>query len=187
MFRYNLYFQCVVRFFLTPDFQFDRLVVSYVPDVGYVDISASVPIRANAITFDAFHAYMHFQSLEANRIRIHLGDGSLKFALDGTENNYEYHAKDAIVIHSRMAPVTLEGSIPLDITMSRDMAEKAVLRGAGISLTESSSTHVTSVVYSSEFSSFSSVFKSISVQMIGDEASLYTTARPKAEQAESVS
>lgn len=184
--RYNLYFQCVVRFYLTPGFKFDRLIVSYVPDVGYVDISSTVPIRANEVIIDAFHAFIHLESLEAKKIRIHVGDGNLKFRLDGDQAGYDYYAKDAVVINSRMAPVTLESSIPVDITMTNDVAARALLRGAGISVTEASEDKMTAVIFSSEFSSFSAVFNSISVQMLGVEAPLYITGRKRTEDAQSV-
>lgn len=185
--RYNLYFQCVVRFYLQPDFKFDHLRVSYAPDVSYVDISADVPVRANKISLDVFHAFVKFASLEAKRIRIHLGDGSLRFALDGDHTGYDYAAKDAIVVNSRMAPVVLESSIPVDVSMTSDVAARAILRGGGVSVTGASAHRMTAAVYSTEFSSFFSVYHSISVQMLGDEAPLYVTARSKSQDAGYVS
>lgn len=187
MSKYKLYFQCVVRFYLTPDFKFDQLLVSYVPDVDYVDISSSVPIRANTIVINAFHAFIHLKSLEAKRIRIYLGDGNLKFGLDGNDDGYDFYSKNSVVIHSRMAPVTLENSIPVDLTMTNDVAARALLRGYGVSVTETSSDKMTAVVFSSRFTKFSAVFNSISVQMLGDEAPLYITGRTRDEDASTVS
>lgn len=179
MLHYNLYFQCVVRLYLKDDFRFDQLRILYDTDTPYVDVSSTVPIRANAIRFQAFHAFARFESLEAKRVLLQLHDGFLKFELDGQPQSYDLQGGHSVDINSRLAVVTVESSLPLRLAMTDEVARRALLRAAAVSVAEGGGTHTTAALHSSEHAGFSLSRQSVSVRVIGGEAPLYVTARPR--------
>lgn len=100
-----------------------------------MDIQSEVKIKAKTkFHLKAFDALSHFQSLESPHILLEIADGSLRFSLDGPEDAYNYVDRDALVVKSRTAPVTIEGSVPVDITMSGGVAARALIRAASISV-----------------------------------------------------
>lgn len=100
-----------------------------------MDVHSAISLRASrAFFFKGFDAIAHFQSLDAPLILLEIADGSLRFLLDG--ELYNYTNKDALVVKSRTAPVTIQGSVPVDVTMSAGVAARALVRGSGVEVTD---------------------------------------------------
>lgn len=179
---WNPYFQCTVELNLTPDFFFENLAITSAPTDAYIDIHATQPIRANnTIRIAALHALIDLHSLEAQHISISLRDGWLKFALDGDPKSYDYLREDALVVQSRTAPVTIESSIPIDLTLEYPVASRAFVRGHQVRETRDPSAQKTKLVtYSSEFSGLLSKFSSLSIVTAkGAEAPIYLVSRER--------
>lgn len=132
----NQYFQCVAKLYLPENYTFHTLTINYLPSESYADVVSEVALRAlKEIHLNAYAAVAHFESLESPYILLHLSDGSLRFSLDGPETAYDYDSPEAIVVRSKIAPVTIESSVPIDVSMSSGVAARALIKGFGVSVT----------------------------------------------------
>lgn len=98
--------------------QWQELRVESAPSDAYTLIEAAAPLRVHkTLAMSALHAYIRLDSIEAKKIRLAIGSGSLDFQLDGRHAAYDYVSPSALLVQTKSAPVTIKASIPIDLTL----------------------------------------------------------------------
>lgn len=100
-------------------------------------------------------------------------DGSAEFFLDG---EYDWVDPLAVQIESHVAPVVVRGSVPMDVTMKKSVAVRAVCKGAGVEVKDAGE-EVVALVWSQAYNSTTAAQRSISVIMRGNESPIYVVGR----------
>lgn len=75
---------------------------------------------------------MSLASLAAPLMHFNIGDGSLRFSIEGQHNDYLNESSiPGITIRSRTAPVLIESALPVALKMPSATASRALVRAVG--------------------------------------------------------
>ena len=161
----DIFFQCSVQFFLPPDFSFDSLRVSMSQSEDFQHVVTRTPLRANYIMLRAYQAYLDLQDLEAPNVDVTLNDGSLRMAVEPQSLPRRH-----LNVSSRVAPVFIDSSASLKVTMDERQASRAMLR-AEATLDVSSSNAVTVALLKPT----TIKGRSVSISIVGEEVTTYVS------------
>eukprot|EP01053_Blabericola_migrator_P003820 Blabericola_migrator_1__3819@NODE_214_length_11335_cov_18_891374_g182_i0_p2_GENE_NODE_214_length_11335_cov_18_891374_g182_i0NODE_214_length_11335_cov_18_891374_g182_i0_p2_ORF_typecomplete_len1416_score300_06DUF2745/PF10922_8/0_04_NODE_214_length_11335_cov_18_891374_g182_i0671210959 len=132
----STYFQCSIRLYLDEDYVFDSIDITAVPDDPYLSIKARHPLKAKSnVTLSVFHGLIELDSIEAPVIDFKLGDGSLKFALDGNLSQYEVPSisdKELdLKVQTVTAPTFIRTCQRIKVVTRNITAERSLFRSDG--------------------------------------------------------
>eukprot|EP01054_Gregarina_sp_Poly1_P003973 Gregarina_sp_Poly_1__3972@NODE_219_length_11255_cov_26_662853_g193_i0_p2_GENE_NODE_219_length_11255_cov_26_662853_g193_i0NODE_219_length_11255_cov_26_662853_g193_i0_p2_ORF_typecomplete_len823_score120_78_NODE_219_length_11255_cov_26_662853_g193_i0868511153 len=136
----STYFQCSIRLYLPDDFEFEQVSITAVPDDPYVTVRATQTVRAKRkIIVDIFHGIVELESVEAPKLDFRVGDGSLKFHLDGEVSRYLPPASSSsdssfyssLRVQTVSAPCFIKTANNLKIITRNTTAQRSLFRSDG--------------------------------------------------------